>query len=174
MSTRVLLTAICDTPVEAARAVDGLEDAGFERNTITLLFAEDERHAAEAGENPATAAADPIAEEPRRATKIGAVLGGTLAAVAAAAVSLTGLGLVAVGPLASLLAAGAVGATAGGVLGRLMGLGIRSDIARAYERHLEEGAMVVGVTTTAERLAEAEALLMQAGGHSLAQMQRED
>ena len=43
---------------------------------------------------------------------------------------------------------GALGATAGGVLGSLGGTGSRDDLALAYERSLGKGALLVGISCT--------------------------
>lgn len=169
MTSHILLTAIFDDAVTAGRAIDRLEDADVAPRAITLLMAEDQR---KGFERPIDQAADPAAQETVRGAKVGSVVGGTLAVLAAAAVSLTGVGFVVAGPLTALVVAGAAGATAGGLLGALVGLGVRGDIARVYERRLADGAILVGVTTSEERCAELETLLVQAGGHDFARMDR--
>jgi hypothetical protein len=47
--------------------------------------------------------------------------------------------------LARALAGGAAGATAGGIIGLLVGAGIPKDRAKAHEKELKEGGIVVGV-----------------------------
>ena len=74
---------------------------------------------------------------------VGATLVGILAA--AAAVTIPGLGLVIVGPLAGALAGGAAGAAAGGLVGSLVGAGIPEERAKVYEKDLKDGAIVLGV-----------------------------
>jgi len=78
---------------------------------------------------------------------VGGAVGATVVGFAAAAAALTvpGLGLVIVGPLAGALAGGAAGATAGGLVGLLVGAGIPEERAKSYETELKEGGIVVGV-----------------------------
>jgi hypothetical protein len=79
---------------------------------------------------------------------VGGAVGATVVGIAAAAAALTipGLGLVIVGPLAGALAGGAAGAAAGGLVGTLVGAGIPEDRAKVYETDLKAGGIVVGVT----------------------------
>ncbi|MGE3171819.1 MAG: hypothetical protein AB7O97_04285 [Planctomycetota bacterium] len=169
MSALATITAIFDSPVSAGRAVDRLLDAGVARGRITVLMAESVRDSLE---RPIDAAAEPAAQEAARGAATGAMLGGTLAALLGTAASLSGIGLVAVGPLAALLGAGAVGATAGGLLGTLVGLGVRGDVARVYERDLDAGKVLVGVTVLPERAAAIEQTLTDGGGANLARIDR--
>jgi len=78
---------------------------------------------------------------------VGGAVGATLMGLAAAAATVTvpGLGLVIVGPLAGALAGGAAGATAGGLVGILVGAGIPEERARIYATDLKNGAIVLGV-----------------------------
>jgi hypothetical protein len=54
--------------------------------------------------------------------------------------------LVIAGPVVAALMGGGAGAVAGGVIGGLIGLGIPESNARAYEKALKEGGIVIGVT----------------------------
>ena len=78
---------------------------------------------------------------------VGGAVGATAVGIAAAAAALTipGLGLVIIGPLAGALAGGAAGATAGGLIGTLVGAGIPEKRAKIYETDLKEGGVIVGV-----------------------------
>jgi hypothetical protein len=166
---RTVITAIFGNPVDAARAVDELLEVGVERRYITLLMGE-EVHRQQ--QPPVDAAADPVAQETARGAKIGALFGGSLAALATAAVSLSGIGLVVVGPLAAALGAGTAGAAVGGLLGALIGLGVRSDVARVYDRVLREGAVLVGATVVPEQLEGVEQVFQRCGGRDPARMDR--
>jgi hypothetical protein len=68
------------------------------------------------------------------------VLGGLLAV---GSVAIPGVGLLAAGPLAALLAGAGAGGLTGGFLGWLVNLGIPEDVAPYYERGLTEGGVVV-------------------------------
>jgi hypothetical protein len=78
---------------------------------------------------------------------VGAAVGAVLAAIAAAGASivLPGLGLVVAGPVAAALAGAGAGGLTGGLLGALVGTGIPEYRARAYEKALREGGILVGV-----------------------------
>lgn len=163
---KTLVTAIYDTPVAAARMLDRLLERGFHRDQVTVLMGEEvHRQLDRAGE---VAGGD----EPAHAAKAGAIAGGTLAVLAAAALSLTGIGLVAIGPLAAMLGAGTLGAVGGGVLGSLVGLGVRGDVARVYERDLSEGAVLLGVEIEPAEADAVETALQDGGGHDLARIDR--
>ena len=78
---------------------------------------------------------------------IGAVTGGTLAALAAVGTSLLipGLGLVIAGPIAAGLAGAGAGGISGGLIGALVGWGIPQDKAKIYENGLKNGGIVLSV-----------------------------
>jgi hypothetical protein len=79
---------------------------------------------------------------------VGGAVGATILALitAGAALTIPGIGLVIVGPLAGALAGGATGAAAGGLIGTLVGAGIPDDRARIYEKDLRDGSILLGVT----------------------------
>lgn len=78
---------------------------------------------------------------------IGAITGGTLAALAAVGTSLMipGLGLVIAGPIAAGLAGAGAGGISGGLIGALVGWGIPEDKAKIYENGLKNGGIVLSV-----------------------------
>ena len=57
-----------------------------------------------------------------------------------------GLPIIAAGPLAAALAGGATGGTVGGIIGALIGYGIPEERAKLYDKGVEEGGVVMGVT----------------------------
>lgn len=83
---------------------------------------------------------------------VGGAVGATILAIMAAGAGLTipGLGLVIVGPLAGALAGGATGAAAGGLVGTLVGAGIPDDHAKVYEKDIKDGSIVLGVNPRSE------------------------
>ena len=83
---------------------------------------------------------------------VGGAVGATIVAILAAGAGLTipGLGLVIVGPLAGALAGGATGAAAGGFLGTLVGAGISDDRAKVYEKDIKNGSILIGFTPRSE------------------------
>lgn len=81
---------------------------------------------------------------------IGAVTGGgvgaLLAGLAAAGIAVPGLPIIAAGPLAAALAGGVTGGAVGGILGALVGYGIPEERAKLYDKGIQEGGVVIGVT----------------------------
>lgn len=168
--SHTLITAVFDSHAHAKQAFDLLVAAGFEPRRISALMAEEVRHLVRARQE-----GSPLHEpspETVRATGIGAAVGGTLAALAAAAISLTGVGLVVAGPLAAALGGAAAGATAGGFLGSLVGMGVNDDVARTYVRDLQGGALLLGVDCEPTETARVKAILREAGGRDLAAVER--
>jgi hypothetical protein len=81
---------------------------------------------------------------------VGSAVGGGLGAAFAAIfavgsnVVVPGLGLVVAGPIAAALAGAGAGGVTGGLIGALVGAGIPEDRARAYDKGLREGGVVLG------------------------------
>src|SRR6201999_3344704 len=72
------------------------------------------------------------------------------------ALTIPGFGpILAAGPLAAALAGTAVGATAGGILGAMVGHGLTDEEAEVYSGGVERGAILVTVKTAKTRQAEA-------------------
>ncbi len=168
--SHTLITAVFDSHSTAKQAFDRLFTAGFEPRRMSVLMAEEVRQLVRARQEDS-----PLHEpstETVRATGIGAALGGSLAALAAAAISLTGVGLVVAGPLAAALGGAAAGATAGGFLGSLVGMGVNDDVARTYVRDLQGGSVLLGVDCPPAETARARAILREAGGRDLATVER--
>jgi len=139
--------AISGVPV-AEMAIDRMRGEREKRTE------EEESKAAVTGE-PVTAADEEaeMAEEKRRReidegadAVSGAVLGGFLGV--AAALLIPGIGpVVAGGILVTVLAGAAIGATAGGVIGAFVSMGLPEHDAHHYARELEAGRTIVTVKT---------------------------
>ena len=76
----------------------------------------------------------------------GISVGAVLAGLAAAGIAVPGLPIIAMGPLAAAFAGGATGGVAGAIVGALVGRGIPEDRAKLYQRGIDEGGIVFGVT----------------------------
>ena len=78
---------------------------------------------------------------------IGTTIGAVAAAIAAIGTSIVipGLGLIVAGPIAAALAGAGAGAVVGGAVGGLVGMGIPESNAKAYEKVLTDGGVVLGV-----------------------------
>lgn len=142
---------------QAKRMVETLQAVGYRQGEISVLVKDNSGAGIKEGEH---AVATGVAS--------GATTGGALGALGGL---LVGLGMIAVpgvgpflagGPLLAALgltgaaastitgaAAGAVaGGTAGGILGAFVKAGLSEERAREYEARLQEGAVLVGVSTT--------------------------
>jgi hypothetical protein len=78
---------------------------------------------------------------------VGTTIGAVAAAIAAigTSIALPGLGLIVAGPIAAALAGAGAGAVLGGAVGGLIGMGIPESNAKAYEKALSDGGVVIGV-----------------------------
>ncbi len=131
--------ATFDDRVKAQAALDALVDKGFDIDNLSLMVSRDGKdHHFQV---------DPTKSKTAEGVGYGAVLGGLvggLGAVAAGLASVTIPGAIFVtGPLGAALAAGAAGATMGGIAGGLVGIGIPSDELELVEEELGRGNIVV-------------------------------
>jgi hypothetical protein len=157
--------AVFDRLSKADVVVQRLIDAGFSKDHITVVYPHSKPEQVEGvhvGE-PAGAHA-PMAAVGGGA--IGALLGGSVALVGAAATG--GLSLLAIGPL--VLGAGG-GAVAGGLVGAMMSRGFDKEIANFYDQALQRGQILVSVEEEGpdshERLALAEQIFAAAGAEPM-------
>jgi uncharacterized membrane protein len=95
----------------------------------------------------------------------GAGIGGAAGLLAAVgAIAIPGIGpLIAAGPLAAAL----TGATAGGLTGAFIDLGIPSSSSKRYEDELKQGHSVVVVKASDDKLQEARNVLQAQGAHDI-------
>lgn len=142
-----MLLAAFDDRESADRAVQALEEAGYEPTNISVITKDNKDQASEA-------LADTTEGAVAGATTGGA-LGGLAGLLAGAGVFPALAGLFIGGPIAVALgltgmAATAVsgvvtGAAAGGLIGALSGLGLEQDIAQEYEEVVNSGGVLLGV-----------------------------
>jgi len=136
-----LITGLFDTESAAENAVSQLKQIGYSDNEISIIMKD--RDAAKAF------AAD-TGSRTMEGIGTGAAIGGTIGAVlagllAVGTVTIPGVGLLAAGPLAAMLAGAGAGGLAGSLVGWLVGAGVPEDVAPYYERGLNEGGIVVAV-----------------------------
>jgi hypothetical protein len=154
------------TDQQAKAVVQGLRDAGFGNDDISVLF-------------PDTTGTRDFAHE--RRTKLpegassgagtGGLVGGALGwLVGIGALSIPGLGpFVAAGPLMAALSGAAVGATMGGLTGALVGFGMPEFEAKRYEGKIRAGNILVAVhVESADERSRAEDVLEYAGAEDIA------
>jgi hypothetical protein len=133
---------IYSTQETTASVVDALQAAGFRREDISVLYAEnvgskDFAHQ-KATKAPEGAAAGGGA---------GAVIGGALGVLAGIGMlAIPGLGpFIAAGPIMAGLAGMGAGGAIGGIAGGLIGLGIPEYEAKRYEGRVREGGILLSV-----------------------------
>ncbi|MCX5771419.1 MAG: hypothetical protein NTZ09_14285 [Candidatus Hydrogenedentes bacterium] len=159
------VTAIFDEASAAARAVDRLTALGISRDAISVLMSEETRGRYFGIETKSKA--------PEGAA-LGAAAGGVLGAlagglVAVGSLAVTGVGLVAVGPLVAALAGLGAGGAAGGIIGALIGLGMPEHEAELVAEELDRGGILVGVETAdADQADDVEEIFADMHAHSLA------
>ena len=136
-----LVTGLFDTETTAEAAVSQLKNMGYGQNEITIIMKD-------------RGAADHLAHETGSRTMegvgTGAAIGGTIGAVlagllAVGSVVIPGVGLIAAGSLAAMLAGAGAGGLTGGLIGWLASAGIPDDVAPYYEHGLQNGGVVVAV-----------------------------
>ncbi len=130
----------------ADRAYQAIRERGYDDKDVNVLMSDDTR-SRYYGDNPADDTAGSKALEGAGAgAGIGGTLGGIIGAIVGVGsnVILPGIGLIA-GPLAGALAGAGAGGAAGSVVGALVGAGIPEERAKAYEKHVNDGGIVVGV-----------------------------
>jgi len=128
------------TTMETALAVvNDLVNAGFQRNTISVIANDpDQKYAGYVDH-------DTSADGAAAGAGIGAVvggLGGLLLGLGALAIP--GIGpVIAAGPIAAGLAGAGVGAVAGGIIGALVDMGVPKESAEAYAESVRRGDVLV-------------------------------
>lgn len=124
---------------QANDAIEALIRSGVERGEISILAGREDHDHFELAE------ATKLSEGVAAGGALGAVLGFGSAVIA---IGSTGGGILAVGPLLIALASLGTGATVGGIIGALIGVGIPEHEARFYEREImDHDAALVGVAT---------------------------
>jgi hypothetical protein len=149
----------------AERGTDVLVHAGFVPSSISILLPE-----AIGANSLTTEKATKAPEGATAGATGGAVLGGALGLlVGIGALAIPGLGpFIAAGPLVATLAGVGVGGTIGGLAGALVGMGIPEYEAKAYEKQLEKGGILISVhCDTSEEIARAKDLLRGTGARDI-------
>lgn len=142
-----MLTGLFRDREAAERAYQSLNERGYGKDDVNLLMSDDTRKKYFADPNE-TEIGTKAWEGTGKGAAIGGAVGATLAAIAAigTTLALPGLGLLVAGPIAAALAGGGAGAATGGLIGALVGYGIPEERARLYEKGINEGGIVMGVT----------------------------
>lgn len=131
----------------AERAYNAIAARGYKDSDIHVLMSDETRKRLFSKDDEKTDMGNKALKGAGVGGAVGGAVGATLVGLAAAAAAITvpGLGLVIVGPLAGALAGGAAGGATGGLVGLLVGAGIPEERAKSYEKELKEGGIVLGV-----------------------------
>src|SRR5258708_26897055 len=163
-----LITGSFADTVSAERAIDRLQQLGYQPSDISVLMNEETKSryiAKERGESAAQGAG--VGHGIGGA--VGAVIAGVVATGSVVALAGTGGGAVPLvaGPLAAALAGAGAGGIGGGLVGALIGVGIPRDRAEQYQADLENGRIVVGVNVRGGSDAQARQVLQSEGAQNV-------
>jgi hypothetical protein len=163
MNRRDVAIGLFHDPERARDAINGLKDAGFSGNDISLLMP-DRGQARALAEETGTRAGEGAAT--------GLIAGGVLGGLAGWLVGVGALAIPAVGPFiaagafATALGGAAIGAGVGAIAGALVGMGIPEEEARYYEQEVRGGRTLVAVRA-GSRMTDADDLLHQYGAYDV-------
>ncbi len=155
MGQRTTVAGVFTERDQVQHAIDELQQAGFRDNQIGFMVRDDKS----AQEEPHEAHTSEVEAETEKRTVTGAVIGSLIGAVAVFLIP--GLGPALAG---GILAAG-IGASAGGLLGRLTAIGLPEEEAHYYHQEFEAGRIIVTVQA-GERSQEALEILHHNGAYN--------
>jgi len=156
---------IVPTVIQADGIATMLSESGFLPDDISVLLP-DQGLVKDFGHKNATKAPEGAVA----GASTGAVLGGTLGLLAGiGTIALPGLGaFIAAGPVMALLSGVAIGGSAGGIAGALIGLGFPEYEAKQYESKLRDGNILLSVhTETGDEARRAEKIMKDAGARDI-------
>lgn len=148
-SDKRVLTGMFRDRESAEKAYNALHDRGYEKDDINLMMSDDTRkkHFSDDATKD-TEIGTKAAEHAGKGSAIGGTIGAVAGVIAAIGTSVVipGLGILIAGPLAAGLVGAGAGGITGGVIGALVGSGIPEARAKLYESGIEEGNVVITVT----------------------------
>ena len=137
-----LMTAIFSDSKKAGEAIGELKTKGY-TNDISVI-AKDTKDKELASHQVKQDVSDGAAAGAATGAAMGTVAG---LLVGAASFVVPGVGLVVLGPLATILSGAAAGAVAGGITGTLVDWGIPDAKAKDYEHRIKNGEVLVAVSS---------------------------
>jgi uncharacterized protein (TIGR02271 family) len=143
----------------AIDVVNNLVNAGFNRNTISVIANDpDEKYAAYVDNDGAM-------DDTAKGAGIGAAIGGLGGLLLGlGALAIPGIGpVVAAGPLAAALAGAGIGAVTGGIIGALVDLGVPEESAHMYAESVRRGNVLVAAQVDDNRVQEATRIMQHSG-----------
>jgi hypothetical protein len=157
-----LILGLFPSAATAAAGARGIHQLGITRDRISVVSRSHDEEGALAEQMDATPGVD--LEDSRPAAVLGELSGVVLAAIA---LVLPGIGpIVAAGPLSAGLGETA-GHVAGSVASALSASGVSEARAEALERGIKEGAVLLGVHTTADLAADVRRVLELSGAREV-------
>src|SRR4051812_9869804 len=143
----------------AVAAVNDLVNAGFHRNSISIVADDPDKKYASYVEK------DTSADGAAAGAGIGAAIGGLGGLLLGlGALAIPGIGpIIAAGPIMAGLAGAGVGAVTGGILGALVDLGIPQESAEAYAESVRRGNVLVTAQVEDNRANEATRIMHRPG-----------
>jgi hypothetical protein len=161
-ATKTLLVGVFDDRLEAGRAVDELEQAGFTHDSVAFVLRGSDV-------TRGGTVTDTVGTKDEHGMVTGAITGGVMGGLlgAAAALVIPGVGpVLAGGILATSLGYAGAGVAIGGLLGAMKGAGLSEAEAQFYERQFRSGKAIVTVRA-GDREAVAAAILKKHGGYDM-------
>src|ERR1035437_5140822 len=144
---RGMLTGMFRDRESTEHAYNTLHERGYTKDDINLIMSDETRKKHFSGDVKETEIGTKAAEGAGKGSAIGGTVGAIVGVIAAIGTSLVipGLGIVIAGPIAAgLVGAGAGGITCG-VIGALVVSGIPEERAKLYESGIKSGNIVMGV-----------------------------
>jgi uncharacterized membrane protein len=154
-----------NTRTEAEDAIRRLQLAGFSQDSIGVAM----KDAAEAHAIAESTGTGDLTEEGATAGAVSGAGVGALVGLALVGSSfvLPGVGTFIIGgPLAAALTGAGIGAASGGLVGALVGAGIPEDEATEYATRLEQGHILISVSTTDDQADAAREILRSEGART--------
>jgi uncharacterized protein (TIGR02271 family) len=143
----------------ASAVVNDLVNAGFHRNSISLIANDaDQRYASQVDQ-------DVEMDDTAKGAGIGAAIGGLGGLLLGlGALAIPGIGpVVAAGPIVAALTGAGVGAVTGGIIGALVDLGIPEESAHIYAESVRRGNILVAAQVADDRVDAATRIMEREG-----------
>src|SRR6476620_5895841 len=147
MGKRPMLTGMFSDRESTENAYNALHERGYSKDDINLLMSDETRKKHYSDKDDHSELGTKAAESAGTGSAIGGTIGAIAGVIAAIGTSVVipGLGLIIAGPLAAGLVGAGAGGITGGLIGALVGSGIPEDRAKIYESGINEGHVVMGV-----------------------------
>jgi len=158
---RQTVVGIFDGMERAERALNGLKDAGFTPEQVSVV-AKDKRDVQQMADNT-----EMVADSAGAGAVTGSLLGGVAGfLVGISALVIPGIGpIVGAGIIGATLAGAGIGAATGGLIGALTAEGVSEDDARGYEESVKQGGILLSVRANSDaQIRQAHEVFQGAGG----------